>query len=148
VNPADFIEILRAGSEKEVSDTSYKVLKVTDSEVLKSLVSHVDDVENFKLEIQGNGLENNQRVLCSLDRITRFLNHLKQGGCRCFKYKICSYMPFTEAKEGRVSILSEDSDPTTWETNLVCECVLCTKKYHVHEYEAGFGRRADWRVLS
>ena len=141
MEPVEFLKVLDNGGEREIRDLSYKFLHITDMATLKKLSVLVNDVEIFLKNLASS----EKGKIESVTRIISFLKPISNGGCRCEKYNICSYPVHSEHKKGLVNILSEMSNKETFETQCTCECVLCQKAFEVFEYEAGFGRRAEWK---
>jgi len=143
MKPEEFIEILKSGEVREISDLSYNLLHLTDMSTLKRLSKLVNEIETI---VEGYNQFENEKVI-SLKRILSFLIPISNNGCRCEKYSICSYPSFSEQKKGLIRILAENHDIKTFQSNILCECVLCKRRFNVCEYEAGFGRRFDWKII-
>jgi len=132
----EFKNTLSSLDHRKISDLSYQILNIEDLETLRDLAKYFVKAED---EIRSEHGSND-----SVNRISSFLHPIFSGACRCTKYNICTYFPYSEAKKGLVEILSNESNKATYESRIMCECVLCHTQFNVHEYEAGFGRRPEW----
>jgi len=148
LNIEELLSTLKAGNDSDISDISYSLLNISDVNMLKQLAENRYQIKPFLAPSYWSSDEKKGAILRSIDRIIRFLDAVSATGCRCAKYTQASYFVHGEAKQGVVEILSNDSDPKTWESKITCKCIACRQQYFVREFEAGFGRRSEWKKLT
>ncbi|MCP4322308.1 MAG: hypothetical protein GY787_10755 [Alteromonadales bacterium] len=142
MNQSEFLNILISGNERDLSDLSFSLLNISEMSTLENLCIYVEEIQSVLHTV---GASETGKIN-SLKRMLSFLKPISNGGCRCEKYNICFYMPYSEQNKGLVKVISAISNKETFETQCICICTVCHKIFEVKEYEAGFGRRADWKV--
>ncbi len=136
---SDFQQILTHGSRKEREALSYQLLNIDDLETLRTLAACYTLHDRLALEenMSADGFY----------RLDGFLTALRDGGCRCEKYRFCGYPSFPEHQKGLINITHSEADNVSWDSNVICTCTVCGSTFQVHEYEAGLGRRFDWNKI-
>ncbi len=144
----DLISILQSGNEREISDISYSLMNVSDNTFLQNLAGSLELITPLSSSSYWSSQGNKHRVRVSIDRITTFLEAVRTTGCRCAKYLQLPYFAHSEADKGMIEIILNEADPQTRKSKITCQCTACAQYYVAHEFDAGFGRRAQWEKLA
>ncbi|KJY96048.1 hypothetical protein CWC09_17155 [Pseudoalteromonas ruthenica] len=144
----DLISILQSGNEREISDISYSLMNVSDNAFLQKLAGSLELITPLSSSSYWSSHGNKHRVRVSIDRITTFLEAVRTTGCRCAKYLQLPYFANSEADKGMIEIILNEADPQTRKSKITCQCTACAQYYVAHEFDAGFGRRAQWEKLA
>lgn len=110
---------------------------------------------DLEKEIAQYSLKGDPKVITAVNeniesnRAVKLVKTVREGNCRCsyyFSSELVPLLPKDEEENGLIKILSTKDIP--WQSEHICECTDCGKKFNVREEHGYHYPQSNWREIT
>jgi len=127
----EIIRQLMSGDSHQIWSASWWITKSWDREALARIAKKPQAIDDATRNVDLGGLlRSNAQILAFALRKLHWIETKQQCFCKLYP-ELEVFNPEAEAAKGRIEILDQTSEASTWEETTKASCTTCTARYQI-----------------